>query len=91
MGLRPVLLSGDDERAAGAVAAAVGIDQVVAGVLPAGKVDAIKQLHDSGLVAGFRPGGRDGGDGVNGAAALTQADLGWPWATVPTPRSRRPT
>ena len=54
MGLRPVLLTGDNERAARAVAAAVGIDQVIAGVLPAGKVDAIRQLQDAG------PGGGDG-------------------------------
>jgi Cu+-exporting ATPase len=70
MGLRPVLLTGDNERAARAVAAAVGIDEVIAGVLPAGKVDAIKQLQGSGRVVAMA------GDGVNDAAALAQADLG---------------
>ncbi len=70
MGLRPVLLTGDNERAARAVAAAVGIDEVIAGVLPAGKVDAIKQLQHAGRVVAMA------GDGVNDAAALAQADLG---------------
>ena len=70
MGLRPVLLTGDNERAARAVAVAVGIGEVIAGVLPAGKVDAIKQLQDSGRVVAMA------GDGVNDAAALAQADLG---------------
>jgi P-type Cu+ transporter len=70
MGLRPVLLTGDNERAARAVAAAVGIDQVIAGVLPAGKVDAIKHLQEGGRVVAMA------GDGVNDAAALAQADLG---------------
>ena len=70
MGLRPVLLTGDNERAARAVAAVVGIDEVIAGVLPAGKVDAIKHLQDTGRVVAMV------GDGVNDAAALAQADLG---------------
>jgi Cu+-exporting ATPase len=70
MGLRPVLLTGDNERAARAVAAAVGISEVIAGVLPAGKVDAIKQLQEGGRVVAMA------GDGVNDAAALAQADLG---------------
>jgi P-type Cu+ transporter len=70
MGLRPVLLTGDNERAARAVAAAVGIGQVIAGVLPAGKVDAIKHLQEGGRVVAMA------GDGVNDAAALAQADLG---------------
>ena len=70
MGLRPVLLTGDNERAARAVAAAVGIEEVVAGVLPAGKVDAVKQLQDAGRMVAMA------GDGVNDAAALAQADLG---------------
>jgi Cu+-exporting ATPase len=70
MGLHPVLLTGDNERAARAVAAAVGIDDVIAGVLPAQKLDAIKQLQaGNGTVAMV-------GDGVNDAAALAQADLG---------------
>ena len=70
MGLRPVLLTGDNERAARAVAAAVGIDEVIAGVRPAGKVNAVKHLQDAGRVVAMA------GDGVNDAAALAQADLG---------------
>jgi P-type Cu+ transporter len=70
MGLRPVLLTGDNERAARAVAAAVGIDEVIAGVLPGGKVDVIRRLQEDGRVVAMA------GDGVNDAAALVQADLG---------------
>jgi Cu+-exporting ATPase len=69
LGLTPVLLTGDNERAARTVAAQVGIDAVVAGVLPAGKVDAIRDLQHGGVVAMV-------GDGVNDGAALAQADLG---------------
>jgi P-type Cu+ transporter len=70
MGLHPVLLTGDSERAARAVAATAGIGEVIAGVLPAGKVDVVKQLQDAGHVVAMA------GDGVNDAAALAQADLG---------------
>jgi P-type Cu+ transporter len=70
MGLRPVLLTGDNERAAWAAADAVGIDDVVAGVLPDGKVSAIKRLQAAGRTVAMT------GDGVNDAAALAQADLG---------------
>jgi Cu+-exporting ATPase len=70
LGLRPVLLTGDNERAARAVAAAVGIDEVIAGVLPAGKVAAVGRLQEAGRVVAMT------GDGVNDAAALAQADLG---------------
>jgi P-type Cu+ transporter len=70
MGLRPVLLTGDNDRAARAVAAAVGIDEVFAGVLPAGKADVVKGLQHAGRVVAMA------GDGVNDAAALAQADLG---------------
>ena len=70
MGLHPVLLTGDNDRAARAVAAAVGIGEVISGVLPAGKVEAIRRLQDSGRVVAMA------GDGVNDAAALAQADLG---------------
>jgi P-type Cu+ transporter len=70
MGLRPVLLTGDNERAARAIAGQAGIEEVIAGVLPAAKVDAIKQLQDAGRVVAMA------GDGVNDAAALVQADLG---------------
>jgi Cu+-exporting ATPase len=70
LGLRPVLLTGDNERAARAVAAAIGIDVVVAGVLPATKVDEIARLRADGRVVAMV------GDGVNDAAALATADLG---------------
>jgi Cu+-exporting ATPase len=70
MGLRPVLLTGDHERAARAVASQVGIDEVIAGVLPADKVDVIKRFQSEGRTVAMA------GDGVNDAAALAQADLG---------------
>jgi Cu+-exporting ATPase len=70
MGLRPVLLTGDNERAARFVAGAVGIDEVIAGVLPAAKAAVIKELQAAGRVVAMT------GDGVNDAAALAQADLG---------------
>jgi P-type Cu+ transporter len=70
LGLRPVLLTGDNARAAAAVAAEVGIDDVVADVMPADKVDVVRRLQDEGRVVAVV------GDGVNDAAALAQADLG---------------
>jgi Cu+-exporting ATPase len=70
LGLRPVLLTGDNEAAARTVAAEVGIDDVIAGVLAAGKVDMVKHLQDDGRVIAMV------GDGVNDAAALAQSDLG---------------
>jgi Cu+-exporting ATPase len=70
LGLRTVLLTGDNERAAAAAAAATGIAEVIAGVLPSGKVDVIKNLQAEGATVAMA------GDGVNDAAALAQADLG---------------
>jgi Cu+-exporting ATPase len=70
LGLRPILLTGDSPAVARAVAAEVGIDEVIAGVLPEGKVAAIRDLQARGRVVAMV------GDGVNDAAALAQADLG---------------
>jgi P-type Cu+ transporter len=70
LGLRPVLLTGDNEATARAVAAAVDIDEVVAGILPADKAAAIRDLQGRGHRVAMV------GDGVNDAPALAAADLG---------------
>ena len=70
LGLRPVLLTGDNATVAREVAATVGIDEVVADVLPAEKVAVVTRLQAEGRVVAMV------GDGVNDAAALAQADLG---------------
>ncbi len=69
-GLSVVLLTGDHEAAARSVAAAAGIDEVVASVLPAGKVDVVARLQEADRTVAMV------GDGVNDAPALARADLG---------------
>jgi len=70
LGLKPVLLTGDNEATARAVARAVGIDKVIAGVLPGEKAQVIRGLQEQDRVVAMI------GDGVNDAPALAQADLG---------------
>jgi Cu+-exporting ATPase len=70
LGLRPVLLTGDNAATAAAIAAEVGIREVIADVLPAGKAEVVRRLQAEGRVVAVA------GDGVNDAPALAQADLG---------------
>jgi len=70
MGLRTVLITGDNQRSARAIGEPLGMDQILAEVLPAGKVDAIKGLQKEGHVVGMV------GDGINDAPALSTADIG---------------
>ncbi len=69
MGIRVVMLTGDNERTAQAVGAEAGVDEVIAGVLPDGKEAIIRQLKEHGRVTMV-------GDGINDAPALTRADIG---------------
>ena len=69
MGVRVVMLTGDNERTAKAIGRQAGVDEVIAGVLPDGKEAVIRKLNESGKVAMV-------GDGINDAPALTRADMG---------------
>jgi Cu+-exporting ATPase len=82
LGLTPILLTGDNSAVARAVAAEVGIDDVIAEVLPAGKLDVVKWLQDEGKVVAMV------GDGVNDARRWPGPTSGWRWAPARTPRSR---
>lgn len=69
MGIRVVMLTGDNERTAKAIGAQAGVDEVIAGVLPDGKQKVVESLKEKGKVAMV-------GDGINDAPALTSADMG---------------
>ncbi len=74
-GLRVVMVTGDNERTAAAIAREAGVDEVIAGVLPSGKVEAIQRLQAERRVVAMV------GDGINDAPALAQADVGLTMAT----------
>ena len=69
MGIRVVMLTGDNERTAQAIGAQAGVDEVIAGVAPDGKEAAVRKLQERGVTAMV-------GDGINDAPALTRADIG---------------
>ncbi|MBQ5897381.1 MAG: heavy metal translocating P-type ATPase, partial [Oscillospiraceae bacterium] len=69
MGIHTVMLTGDNERTANAIAGKVGVDEVIAGVLPEGKEEAVRRFKEKGKVAMV-------GDGINDAPALASADIG---------------
>ncbi len=69
MGIHTVMLTGDNERTAKAIASQVGVDEVIAGVLPEGKEEAVRRFAEKGKVTMV-------GDGINDAPALTSADIG---------------
>ena len=70
MGITPVMLTGDNQEAAKAIAQKVGIDQIVAGILPDRKEEIVRQAHEKGQIVAMV------GDGINDAPALARADVG---------------
>ena len=75
MGIRVVMLTGDNERTARAIGAQAGVDEVIAGVLPDGKESVIRSLKEQGKVAMV-------GDGINDAPVLKRADIGIAMGTL---------